>query len=116
MGAGAGGASGGKTKAAGLTIANATYGRSKAGRDKLKNDFYGDINNLISVLNGDKYRDFKRIVSQNWVGADATDFLNDVEKTRKSLESKLKALKKQFDNAIDGDAKQFSSFQSKNIK
>lgn len=103
-------------KSTGLTIGKATYGRSSSGKAKLKNDFYGDIDNLIKVLNGDKYAAFKKTITQNWTGADATDFLNDIEKTRKALESNLKSLKSKFASAIDGDAKQFSSFQSKNVK
>ena len=100
----------------GLNIGSATYARSAAGKTKLKNDFSVDIANLIKVLNGDKYAAFKKTINQNWTGADATDFLNDVEKTRKDLESKLNALKNKFNSAIDTDAKQFSSFQAKNVK
>ena len=100
----------------GLSIGSATYARSTAGKAKLKNDFSADIANLIKVLNGDKYAAFKKAINENWTGADATDFLNDVEKTRKDLEGKLNALKSKFNSALDTDSKQFSSFQAKNIK
>ena len=99
-----------------LTMSAATYGRSTAGRTKLKNDFSGDIDNLIKILNGDKYAAFKKTIKENWVGADATDFLNDIEKSRKDLQNALNKLKTTFNGAIDADAKQFSSFQSKNVK
>ena len=104
------------TTSTGLSMNSATYARSTSGATKLKNDFYGDIDNLIKVLNGDKYAAFKKTINTNWTGADATDFLNDVEKTRKDLEGKLKALKTKFNSAIDADQKQFTNFQSKNIK
>ena len=100
----------------GLTINKATYGRSKKGKNSLKNDFAGDIAYLIKVLNGDKYAAFKKTITENWVGSDATDFLNDIEKTRKALQSKLNSLKTKFDGAINADATQFASFQSKNVK
>lgn len=99
-----------------LTMSAATYGRSVAGRTKLKNDFSGDIDNLIKILNGDKYAELKKVVKENWVGADADDFLNDIEKARKNLEKSLKTLKTTFNGAIDADAKQFATFQSKNVQ
>ena len=100
----------------GITIDGATYARSAAGRAKLKNDFAGDIANMIKVLGGDKYATFKKTVNANWVGPDADDFLSDVDKTRNNLVKKLNALKTQFNAALDDDAKQFSTFQAKNIK
>ena len=99
-----------------LTMSSATYARSAAGKTKLKNDFSSDIDNLIKILNGDKYAKLVLTVHKHWAGADATDFLNDIEKTRKTLESNLRSLKSKFNNAVDADAKQFSSFQSKNVK
>ena len=99
-----------------FSINKATYGRSAAGIKTLKTDFSQDIENLIKVLNGDKYAAFKKIVKNNWVGADATDFLNDVEKTRASLEKTLRTLKTKFNAAVDSDSKQFLNFQNKNVK
>ncbi len=101
---------------AGVTMNQATFARSVSGRKKLANDFSSDIENLIKILNGDKYAALKKVVNQNWTGTDATDFLNDIEKTRKSLETKLRALKNQFNSAISSDASQFAKFQSKNVK
>ena len=66
----------------GLAIGSATYGRSISGAKLLKNDFDGSIDYLIKVLNGDKYAAFKKTINANWVGADATDFLNDIEKNQ----------------------------------
>lgn len=99
-----------------VSMTDATYARSAAGNKTLQNDFSADIENLIKVLNGDKYASFKKTIEQNWTGADAEDFLNDVEKTRRSLQSKLTALKSKFNSAMSADAKQFASFQSKNVK
>lgn len=103
-------------KATGLTIGLATHGRSSSGAVKLKNDFSGDIENLVKILNGDKYAAFKKVVSANWTGPDADDFLADIDKTRAQLVSKLRALKNQFNAAVDSDTRQFKSFQSKNVK
>ncbi len=100
----------------GLTMNAADYARSASGAKKLEADFLADIEALIKVLNGDKYATFKKTIKNNWVGADATDFLNDIEKTRKNLESSLRNLKTKFNAAIAADAKQFKNFQSKNIK
>ena len=100
----------------GLTMDAATYARDAAGRAKLKADFNGDIQALINVCNGSKYTDMVRFIRNNWVGADADDFIADINKTRNQLISKLKTLTTVFNNAIDADAKQFASFQSKNVK
>ena len=100
----------------GLTIGKADYGRSKTGAKKLESDFFADIDALIKVLNGDKYAEFKKVIKNNWVGTDSTDLLNDVDKTRKNLESSLRNLKTRFSSAIAADAKQFKNFQSKNVK
>lgn len=99
-----------------LDMTNATYGRSTSGKSKLYTDFCNDIENIIKVLNGDKYATFKRTVTENWVGVDADDFMADIEKTRVELQSKLRALKTRFYVAIDNDARQFASFQQKNVK
>ena len=97
-----------------LEMKSATYARSVKGATKLYSDFVEDIDKIIKVLNGDKYTQLKKTVKNNWVGTDATHFLNEVEKTRGDLETKLKALKTKVKGAIDADAKQFASFQSKN--
>ena len=104
------------TGTVGLNMSGATYARSVSGSKLLKQDFAASIESLIKILNGDKYATFKKTIKQNWVGADATDFLNDVEKSRAALEKSLRTLKAKFDAAVDADAKQFSSFQSKNVK
>lgn len=99
-----------------LSMSTATFARSVKGAGSLKESFSQSIDNLVKVLNGDKYAAMKKTIQSNWVGADATDFLNDIEKTRASLEKSLKALKTKFNAAIDADSKQFISFQAKNIK
>ena len=100
----------------GLAIDAATYGRSATGAKRLKAAFDTDIENLVKVLNGDKYTAFKKTVNANWVGADADDFLADIEKTRASLEKSIRALKTKFNSAVDADIQQFAKFQSKNVK
>ena len=100
----------------GLTMDAATYARDKAGREKLKSDFNGDIEALVNVCKGPKYNDLVKLVKNNWVGADATDFLNDLDKEISDLIKSLRALKTNFNTAIEADARQFASFQSKNIK
>ena len=97
-----------------LDMDSATYARSVKGATKLYTDFSDDIDKIIKALNGSKYTDLKKVVKENWVGADATYFLNEVEKSRGTLETKLKALKTKVKGAIDADTKQFASFQSSN--
>lgn len=100
----------------GLTMDAATYARDAAGRSKLKSDFNGDIEALVNVCKGSKYNDLIKLVKNNWVGADATDFINDLDKEIAALIKSLRALKTEFNTAIDADAKQFASFQSKNVR
>ena len=104
------------TNKTGLNIGDATFARSIAGRKTLVNQFYADIENLVKILNGDKYAAFKKTIQKNWVGADADDFLADIEKTRGQLQTKLRALKTKFDTAMTSDANQFKKFQSTNVK
>ena len=74
----------------GFTMENATYARSQSGKNSAISDFDADIENLVKVLNGDKYAAFKKTINNNWVGEDATTFLNEVEKTRKKLQKDLR--------------------------
>lgn len=99
-----------------LDMSSATYARSQSGEKVLYNDFAGDIDNIIKILNGDKYTTFKKTINAYWVGPDATDFLNDIEKTRQELQQKLNALKSQFQGALSADMKQFQQFQAQNVK
>ena len=59
----------------------------------MEKEFINDIDTLIKILNGNKYKQIKDSVNANWIGNDATKFLNDIEKSKKDLEKKLKALK-----------------------
>lgn len=99
-----------------LSLAEATYARSALEIKNLQNDFSTDIENMIKVLNGDKHTAFKKIITQNWTGPDAEKFLNDIEKTRKLLETNLRKLKGKFNSALTDDEKQFASLQEKLIK
>ncbi len=100
--------------AAVFSMANTTYGRSKTGKSKLKDNFSQDIEKIKKALNQDAYTKFKNIINQNWQGADKDAFLESVEKQRKNLNSSLDALKTQFSNALDDDYKQFSNQQNTN--
>lgn len=92
------------------------YGVSESGIKQLKNDFNVDIENYIRILNGNKYEEFKKVLAANWVGADATDFLQDVEKTRAELEKSLRRLKNKFNAALDAALKDFRAAQDRNAK
>ena len=100
----------------GLTMSAATYARDNAGRSRLKNDFNSDIEAFVNVINGSRYTDLVKYVKANWVGADADDFLRDIDKTRADLIRDLRSLKTRFNEALEADAREFASFQSKNIK
>ena len=99
-----------------LAIGSATFGRSVTGAKNMKAAFAASIDNMIKVLNGDKYAAMKKTVNANWVGADADDFLADIEKTRAALQKSLNQLKTKFNAAVEADAAQFSKFQESNKK
>ena len=61
----------------------------------VEKEFIKEIDALIKVLNGNKYTKLKDTVNENWIGHDATKFLNDIEKAKKDLEKNLKKLKKE---------------------
>ena len=99
-----------------LTMENATYARSKAGISVLYHDFNFYLHLIESALNDDKYEEFKKVIRANWTGPDANDFLADIEKSRKQIEDQIETIREFFLQAIADDAKQFSTFQAKNIK
>ncbi len=100
-----------------LDMSNATYARSTSGAKTLKEtSFAKDITKIKNALNGDKFSKVKSAVKANWVGADADDFINDIEKTRKDVLTQINSLQSKFNTAIDQEAKEFSSFQAKNVK
>lgn len=100
-----------------LDMSNATYARSTSGAKKLKEtSFAQDIAKLRKAVTGDKYSNIKKAVDANWVGADANDFLNDIAKSRNDILDRISKLQKWFDQAVDSEAKEFASFQSKNVK
>ena len=94
-----------------------TYARSATGAKTLKNTaFASDIARIRKTLDESHLNNLKKVVHEYWQGADAEDFLNDINKTRTTILSKINTLDKQFDAAIDAEAKEFASFQTKNIK
>ncbi len=100
-----------------LDMSNATYARSTKGAKTLKEtSFASDITKIKNALNGDKYAKVKSTVKAYWVGADADDFLNDIEKTRKDVLNQISSLQSKFNTAIDQEAREFKSFQSKNVR
>jgi len=100
-----------------LDMSSATYGRSTSGAKSLKEtSFASDITKIKNALNGDKYAKVKSTVKAYWVGSDADDFLNDIDKTRKEVLNQISTLQSKFNAAIDQEAKEFKSFQAKNVK
>lgn len=100
----------------GLEIDNATFGRSNTGRKKLYEEYCAKIDNMIKVLNGDKFKAMQTEITQNWSGVDADDFMSDIKNTKAELERKLNALKTNIDAALAADTNQFKSFQEQNKK
>lgn len=98
----------------GLTMDYATYARDAAGRARLTSDFNGDINTLISACTGSRYTDLVKLIKNNWVGEDATNYLRQLETAKTKLVRSLNDLKNVFNQAMANDAKQFASFQSSN--
>lgn len=99
-----------------LDMSNATYARSTSGAKKLREtSFANDIAKLRKAVSGDKYRNIKTVVEANWVGADADDFKKDIDSARSDILDKISKLQKWFDTAITEEAKEFASFQSRNI-
>lgn len=100
-----------------LDMTNATYARSTSGAKTLKEtSFATSIAAIIKALDGEKYTALIKAVKNNWVGADADDFLNDISRTKNDIKSRIKTLQNTFSTAIDGEAREFASFQAKNVK
>lgn len=99
-----------------LNMSSATNARSKAGLIKLKADFNTDLAKVISRLSGSKYDEMVRTIKANWEGADAEDFLKDIEKTKDALKKQVKALKNEIERTLDNDYNDFVKFQQRNVR
>ena len=100
-----------------LDMTNATYARSASGAKTLKeNSFATSIAAIKKAINGDKYKEVIKAVDNNWVGADADDFIRDISRTKNDIISRINTLQNTFSTAIDGEAREFASFQAKNVK
>ena len=99
-----------------LNMSSATNARSRAGLAKLKNDFNTDLNKVISKLSGSKYDEMVRTIRANWEGADAEDFLKDIEKTKDALKKQVRALRHEIERTLDNDYNDFVKFQQRNVR
>ena len=99
------------------SMSGGSYLRNDAGAKTLKNtSFASDIQKIKKALDASHMNNLAKVTRQYWVGADATDFINDVNATRNKILQQISSLQSQFNSAIDGDAREFASFQSKNVK
>ena len=96
------------------TIKSATYGRSEAGLKTLKANLQGDCSKMVNALTGSEYKTLVSTIKQYWAGADADDWLKDLESTIKTLTTNIKNVSKTAQGYLDSDLAAFKSFQSKN--
>ncbi len=97
------------------TIKSATYGRSESGLKTLKSNLQGDCSKMINNLTGSEYKNLVSAIKQYWAGADADDWLKDLDATIKTLTSNIKSVSRSVQGYLDQDLTAFKSFQAKNV-
>lgn len=93
-----------------------TYGRSESGLNTLKTQIQSACSKKINALNGSEYTTLVKIIKENWTGADATDFLNDLAKAISNEKTFIKNKSSELQKVIDQDLRDFKAFQAKNVK
>lgn len=93
-----------------------TYGRSKSGLKTLGSQIQGNCSKKINALDGSEYTTLKNLIKQNWTGADADDFLNDLAKAVNNEKTYIKNKSSEFQSIISVDLRDFEAFQAKNVR
>lgn len=93
-----------------------TYGRSESGLNTLKTQIQSACSKKINTLKGTEYTTLVKIVKENWTGADATDFLNDLAKAVSNEQTYIKNKSSELQKVIDQDLRDFKAFQAKNVR
>lgn len=99
---------------AGFGMNNATYGRSRAGIAELKKEYVNCLNRTVSHLHGDKFNTLINVIRENWSGADADAFINDLNKQYETVHQKINTYRTKIESAFDASYNEFVSFQSRN--
>lgn len=99
-----------------MAIQDATYGRSVGGLKTLKSNLQSQSSSMKNKLRGKEYKELLAKISENWAGADANDWIDDLEKKITEVEKALKNLSNKSQSLLDTDLANFKSFQAKNVK
>lgn len=97
-----------------FNMSNATYGRDSSGIQALKEEYALNLERTLKSLRGDKYNELKKVIRENWSGADAERFLHEIDKKISDVESKIKTYKTKIDTALTGALTDFLKFQDSN--
>lgn len=100
---------------ASLTIGGITYGRDKAGIEKLKTDLHSQINKIQNRLKTDSnsYLTLRKTITENWRGQDRNVFLNKLEQDLTTLRRNVATYKTKIDTALDAAYRDFQADQNK---
>ena len=93
-----------------------TYGRSESGLNTLKSQIKSACSKKMNALSGSEYTTLVKLIKQNWTGADATDFLNDLAKAVSNEQTYIKNKSSELQKVIDQDLRDFKAFQAKNVR
>ena len=100
----------------GFNIGNATYGRSKAGMNKLIANLQGDIKTACQAASGSEYNKFINQVRKNWSGVDADAFIERFKADVKKVKSSISGYSKKIETTLVHDNAAFRKMQSANVK
>ncbi len=93
-----------------------TYGRSEKGLSTLKAQIQGACSKKLNALTGSEYTTLVKTIRENWTGADANDFLNDLAKAISNEQTYIKTKSSELQKVIDQDLRDFKAFQAKNVR
>ncbi len=98
------------------TISSATYGRSQAGLQTVKQNLSSQCSKMQNALKGAEYNTLINTIRKYWAGVDAEDWIADLNAQISKTSSEIKKVSTHAQSILDTDYSNFKKFQKKNVK
>lgn len=97
-----------------LTMSNAEYARSEAGRKKLASNLQSDVDKARNTIKGRDLDNLITAIRREWSGEDAEKFIQRISTEVKNAAEECNKYKAKLQSSLDSDANRFASMQNKN--
>lgn len=97
-----------------LTMSNAQYARSEAGRKKLASNLQSDVDKARNIIKGKELENLIAAIRKEWSGEDAEKFIQKINSEVKNVAEECNKYKAKIQSDLDNDANRFASMQNKN--